>query len=262
MKSPGYVLLTVAGRKFKVPHDAYDRGELQVPNPQPAGMADNPNDSRRTMAAGFVKKGQRLWAGTITSGDQVFVNRLAWNFTRPSRDDVVVFATSAPELAFGIEGARALARRDSSVVKIPKLPLYLVDTPIPGLAPGQHYIKRLVGLPGETVSVRHPHVYIDGVKVEGLPGMDRVAAMQPSAPGGTAYAGYHCTGDAGMPPISGSYLHTPDQSLTLGDAFLPMGDNTKNSWDGRYWGGVPRPQMLGPGACVYWPISRRWGPLR
>ena len=78
---------------------------------QPAGMADNPNDSRRTMAAGFVKKGQRLWAGTITSGDQVFVNRLAWNFTRPSRDDVVVFATSAPELAFGIEGARALARR-------------------------------------------------------------------------------------------------------------------------------------------------------
>jgi signal peptidase I len=262
MKSPGYVLLTVAGRKFKVPHDAYDRGELQVPNPQPAGMADNPNDSRRTMAAGFVKKGQRLWAGTITSGDQVFVNRLAWNFTRPSRDDVVVFATSAPELAFGIEGARALARRDSSVVKIPKLPLYLVDTPIPGLAPGQHYIKRLVGLPGETVSVRHPHVYIDGVKVEGLPGMDRVAAMQPSAPGGTAYAGYHCTGDAGMPRISGSYLHTPDQSLTLGDAFLPMGDNTKNSWDGRYWGGVPRPQMLGPGACVYWPISRRWGPLR
>jgi signal peptidase I len=262
LKSPGYVLLSVAGRKFKVPQDAYDRGEVQVPNPQPAGMADNPNDSRRTLSSGFVKKGQRLWAGAITSGDQVFVNRLAWNFMRPSRDDIIVFATSTPELAFGVEDVRALAHRHSNVVKIPRLPLYLVDTPIPGLAPGQHYIKRLVGLPGETVSVRHPHVYIDGEKVEGLPGMDRVAAMKPSVPGGTAYAGYHCTGDEGMPPILGSYLHTPDQSLTLGDAFLPMGDNTKNSSDGRYWGSVPRTQMLGPGACVYWPVSRRWGLLR
>ena len=102
------------------------------------------------------------------------------------------------------------------------------------------FIKRIVGLPGETVSVRHPHVYIDGEKIEGLPGMDRVAAMQPSVPGGTSYAGYHCTGDDVMPQTAGSLLHTPDQSLTLGDAFLPMGDNTLNSWDGRYWGGVPR----------------------
>ncbi len=262
MRAPGYILLSVAGRRFKVPHDAFERGELRVPNPQPAGMADNPNDSRRTIASGFVKKGQRLWAGTITSGDQVFVNRLAWNFGRPRRDNVIVFATSEPRLAFGAADARAMAHPHSSVVKIPRLPLYLVDTPIPGLAAGQHYIKRLVGLPGETVSVRHPHVYIDGEKIEGLPGMDRVAAMQPSVPGGTSYAGYHCTGDDVMPQTAGSLLHTPDQSLTLGDAFLPMGDNTLNSWDGRYWGGVPRTQMLGPGACVYWPLSRRWGFLR
>lgn len=262
MRSPGFVLLSVAGRQFKVPYDAFERGEIQVPNPQSPGMADNPNDSRRTIAAGFVKKGQRLWAGFVTAGDQVFVNRLAWNFVRPSRDDVVVFATSTPKLAFNVESARALARPQSNVVKIPKLPIYLVDTPIPGLAAGQHYIKRLVGLPGETVSVRHPHVYVDGKKIEGLPGMDRVAAMQPSVPGGAAYSGYHCTGDEGMPPAPGSFLHTPDQSITLGDAFLPMGDNTKNSWDGRYWGGVPRTQMLGPAACVYWPLSRRWGLLR
>ncbi|MGI5869954.1 MAG: signal peptidase I [Kiritimatiellia bacterium] len=261
-RAPGYVLLTVAGERYKVPHDAFERREVKVPNAQPPGMADNPNDSRRTIASGFVRKGQRLWAGHITSGDQVFVNRLAWNFGRPRRDDVIVFATSEPQLAFGEADARAKAKPVSAVVKIPKLPLYLIDTPIRGLLPGQHFIKRLVGLPGETVSVRHPHVYVDGNKVEGLPGMDRVAAMRPSTPGGTAYAGYHNTGDAGMPPTSGSCLHTPGQSITLGDAYLPMGDNTLNSWDGRYWGGVPRTQMLGPGACVYWPLSRRWGRLR
>ena len=40
-----------------------------------------------------------------------------------------------------------------------------------------------------------------------------------------------------------------------------MGDNTLNSLDGRYWGTVPRTQMLGPGSFVYWPVSKRWGAI-
>ena len=100
MKAPGYVLLSVAGKKFKVPHDAYERADIQISNPRPAGMADNPNTNQRTLASGYVKKGERLWAGYITAGDQVFVNRLAWNFSHPKRSDVIVFATSRAELAF------------------------------------------------------------------------------------------------------------------------------------------------------------------
>ena len=262
MKAPGYVLLSVAGKKFKVPHDAYERADIQILNPRPAGMADNPNTNQRTLASGYVKKGERLWAGYITAGDQVFVNRLAWNFSHPKRSDVIVFATSRAELAFSQNEVAAKRQINSSVLKVPNLPIFLIDTPIPSLAPGQHYIKRLVGLPGETISVKHPHVYVDGKKVEGLFGMDRVAAMQESLTGGVKYAGYHCAKDEGMPPVLNSYLDTPESRLTLDDEFLPMGDNTMNSWDGRYWGGVPRIQMLGPGSCVYWPLSKRWGMIR
>ena len=50
--------------------------------------------------------------------------------------------------------------------------------------------------------------------------------------------------------------------LVIGDAYLPMGDNTRSSYDGRYWGPVPRTQMLGPAACVYWPVSERWGRVK
>lgn len=262
MKAPGYVLLSVAGEKFKVPHDAADRRDLKIPNPRPVGMADNPNSNQRTIASGYVKKGDRLWAGYITSGDQVFVNRMAWNFFPPKRSDVIVFATSTPELFFSRQAALEGRKSNSIVTPISNLPLVLVDTPIQGLTAGQHYIKRLVGLPGETISVKHPHVYADGVKIEGLLGMDRVAAMGESVPGGTKYAGYHCTADEGLPQTGGSYLQKPGDTIQLGDEYLPMGDNTLNSWDGRYWGGVPRIQMLGPGACVYWPFSRRWGTIR
>ena len=51
-------------------------------------------------------------------------------------------------------------------------------------------------------------------------------------------------------------------ALVIGDAYLPMGDNTRSSYDGRYWGPVPRTQMLGPAACVYWPVSERWGRMK
>lgn len=262
MKAPGYVLLSVAGKKFKVPQDAYDRADIKIPNQRPAGMADNPNATQQTVASGYVKKGDRLWAGYITSGDQVFVNRMAWNFFPPKRSEVIVFATSTPELVFSQKAAITKQKPYSSLYKIPKLPIVLMDTPIKGLAAGQHYIKRLVGLPGETISVKHPFVYANGVKVEGSFGMDRVAAMGDSVTGGTSYAGYHCTGDNGLPQGGGSFLQTPESTITLGDEYLPMGDNTRNSYDGRYWGGVPRIQMLGPGSCVYWPLSPRWGAIR
>ena len=83
---------------------------------------------------------------------------------------------------------------------------------------------------------------------------------------GPAYAGYHNVLDDGMPMpdprLPPPYLGSPTDSIALGDEYLPMGDNTKNSFDGRYWGPVPRRQMLGPACCVYWPLSVRWGRVR
>lgn len=263
VNAPGMVLLSVAGKRFKIPQDAFDRRDIKVPNALPASMADNPNPNVRVLYKGYVKKGDRIWSGYITAGDQVFVNRMAWNFRPPRRDDIVVFATSSQELAFSESAARAIASVDSVITKVPNLPLYLVDTPInAGLPTGQHYIKRLVGMPDEDISVRHPHVYADGVKVEGLHGMDRVAAMGPAETAGGVYSGYHATLDEGTPNRSPSLLDTPVKTLHVGDReYLPMGDNTLSSYDGRYWGTVPQAQMLGPGALIWWPVSVRWGSI-
>ena len=43
------------------------------------------------------------------------------------------------------------------------------------------------------------------------------------------------------------------------DSYFMMGDNSKNSLDSRFWGTVPRKNIVGKALFIFWPISRRWG---
>jgi len=125
---------------------------------------------------------------------------------------------------------------------------------IPTLAPGMHYIKRLVGLPGETISIAPPNVRVDGVEVHEPRSIERIASRSPG------YAGYTLA-DPRSP--ESCVLRSPSDTFTLGDAeYLALGDNTLNSKDSRYWGGAPQQNLVGPAAFVYWPLlTKRWGPI-
>jgi signal peptidase I len=255
------VLLSVAGETYKVPEDAARRGDLRLER-FVAGMADDPSGRAASARRAIVRRGDRIWSGYVIAGDQVFVNRLLWNLRPPRRDETVVFATSAPALVLGDAAAAAASDAPGGqALSFPflGLPLRLAYRPIPQLPPAQHYIKRLVGMPDERISIDPPRLLADGDPVEDAPGIARVEGMGPSATG-PEYAGYRNIDDAGMPqPHAPGFLETADDAVDVGDGYLPMGDNTRSSFDGRYWGPVPRPQMLGPAACVYWPLSVRWG---
>ena len=258
--APGYVIASLAGETYKIPQDAMERHEnglLRFADLRP----DDPNASRPGTLRGTVRKGDRVWRGYVVSGDQVFVNRFLWYLRPPKRDEIVVFSTSASEFSGG-SGDRREGAPGKRTLHVPffGFDLAVDETPIPGLAPGMFYIKRLVGLPGERVSVDPPRLVVDGKPVSGFRGIDRETSRGASR-SGPSYAGYHATGDAELGrnrnpawPMGG-----PGDEIAVGDAYLPMGDNTCNSFDGRYWGPVPRPQMLGPASCVYWPLSVRWG---
>lgn len=167
----------------------------------------------------FVARGTLLWSGLRRAGDHVFVDRVRWNFFPPKRGQVMVFETAS----------------------------------IPTLPPGMHYIKRLVGLPGETITIHPPNVLVNG---EILEQPQRIATVASRAAG---YDGYTLADPRSKGP---RILGTPDDSLTLSDKeYLALGDNTRNSKDSRYWGGVPQKNLVGPAVLVYWPFSKRWGPL-
>jgi signal peptidase I len=114
---------------------------------------------------------------------------------------------------------------------------------------GEHsfYIKRLAGVPGDALRIDSPILYANGKIAEGF-GFGRVMAAKPP------YRGY-APGHA--------YLNDPAKPFTVPPkSYFAMGDNSYNSFDSRYWGPVPEPNLVGRGLFVYWPFTWHWGLIR
>jgi signal peptidase I len=176
----------------------------------------------------FVREGDVLWSGVVVSGDFVFVNRWLWNFRHPQRGEVMVFATT------GINPSQ--------------------------LQQGTHYIKRMMGLPNETLQVKTPNLLVNGVAVTEPYRVGLISRREKMAPWAPPYAGFN----PGQSRHSDQSLTSEDDVVKLrGDQYYAMGDNSLNSFDSRYWGPVPERNLLGPATVVYWPFtSPRFGFIR
>lgn len=176
-----------------------------------------------------VKAGQVLWSGVVISGDFVFVNRWTWNFAHPARGEVMVFST----------------------------------TGITALQQGTHYIKRMTGLPNETLQIKAPHLLVNGVAVTEPLRIGQISRKEKVWAKGPAYSGFNPSGTRQI-FLAGKSLADENDSVKLnGDQYYAMGDNSFNSFDSRYWGPVPERNLLGPATVVYWPLtSPRFGRIR
>ncbi|MFU8892326.1 MAG: signal peptidase I [Luteolibacter sp.] len=192
---------------------------------------------------GRLAKDTVLAEGIIDSGDLVLVNKFSYHFRKPKRGEVFVFDTR------GITGIHERGGEQGS---------------------GSHYIKRLVGVPGDTLSIQPPHLLIDG-KIAAEPGIRRVSDGREEYainPGG--YIPADPREVAAFPTLRQS-LGSTTATLTLhgGDAapgmrqYAALGDNTGNSLDSRYWGAVHEFNLVGPAAFSLWPVTTgHWGFIR
>ena len=140
---------------------------------------------------------------TLLVGDRVLVDRISWRFSEPDRGDIVVF-----------------------------------HSPVPGPV----LIKRIIGMPGDTVSLRDGAVYVKGQRL--------------SEPYVRSVNGQHEATDpfqTGLPWA----LQQP-YKVPAGSYFL-MGDNRTNSGDSRDFGPVARGQLVGKAFARYWPPGRIGG---
>lgn len=108
----------------------------------------------------------------------------------------------------------------------------------------QYYIKRLVGLPGDELRIDRPTLLRNGAPITGA------EAFAKNASGEDRFVGYRPEG-----------AFRDGATVKVGPKeYMALGDNSANSYDGRYWGGVPAGDVVGRPLFIYYPITRRWGP--
>jgi signal peptidase I len=142
-------------------------------------------------------------ANTVQAGDRVLIDRVTYHLRDVHRGDVIAFDGHGP------------------------IPL----------------LKRVVGLPGDTLTIRSDRLYVNGQpspesfvrRVGGVP--------EPTEPGPDASQAWSLARPFRVPP----------------GMYFVMGDNRSNSADSRYWGLVSREQIIGRGLAVYWPPAELRG---
>ena len=138
---------------------------------------------------------------TLRVGDRVLVNKLSYRLHDVNRGDVIVFERPASE----------------------------TSSTIPDL------IKRVVGLPGESISFIDGAVYVDGKRLDESYLSDGTVTSSANAPN-------KCTAEAPCVVPSGQVW--------------VMGDNRSDSKDSRYFGSIDESTIVGRAFVTVWPLGR------
>ena len=129
---------------------------------------------------------------TLQINDRLIIDKISYDFSSPTRGDVVVFNPT-----------RTLRQEKFH----------------------DAFIKRVIGLPGETVAVHDGRVYINGSALTET----YIAAKS----------------DYRFGPV-----------VVPANSYLVLGDNRNNSYDSHYWGFVPRQDIIGRAIFRFWPLAR------
>jgi len=155
---------------------------------------------------------------TLEVSQRVLVDRVSLRVGDPDRGDIMVFKPPA-----GADSSECGANHPE-------------DQPCPTHTKAKsdtNFIKRVVGVPGDRLSVRRGRVYING-KRQAEPFIS--------------------------PSTDCQVCNLPKEVKIPADHYYMMGDNRGGSSDSRDWGPVPRDNMIGKAFATYWPPGK-WGGL-
>jgi signal peptidase I len=161
----------------------------------------------------FVVQAFKIPTGSMENnlliGDHLLVNKF-------------VYGSTATPVERAILPMRAIGRGDVVVFKFPQ-------------EPDRDFIKRVIGLPGETLEVRNKKVYINGTPLD------------------EPYVHFLVPPSAEGQEVAATDVRESYGPVTVpADQYFVMGDNRDNSQDSRWWGYLPRDLVKGKALMVYW----------
>lgn len=189
---------------------------------------------------------------TLLEGDHLFVNKF-------------VYGAKIPFTSFRLSAVREPQRGDIVVFKIGRM-----DAP-PGICPidqcpekyrSENFVKRLVGLPGDTIEVRDGVLFVNGEVVlrddserhifEDSDGRHLEVTGEKNGA-----CSYWVADDPNSPTPARDKFTVPD------GRYFMMGDNRDHSNDSRFWGTIRLNDMKGPASFMYWSWEspHGWGKL-
>lgn len=141
----------------------------------------------------FQVNGQSMYPN-YHNGEYVLTNLISLRFSKINRGDVIVF--------------QAPSDREKD------------------------FIKRVIGIPGDTVLLKDGSAYINGTK------LDESGYLAPN-----------------VKTYGGSFLSDGQEAIVQSGAYFVLGDNRAFSSDSREWGFVSREKIIGKSFFVYWPVG-------
>ena len=134
----------------------------------------------------------------LSDGQYILTDKVTYRFGEPKRGDIIVFKAPVDE--------------------------------------NFDYIKRIIALPGETISIKN-----EQINIKNSEDPDGFVLDEPYSTNGTTSSGEVLADGA---------------ELTLGeDNYFVLGDNRNQSFDSREWGELPKENIIGKGWLRYWPVT-------
>ena len=113
----------------------------------------------------------------------------------------------------------------------------------------QTFVKRVIGIPGDKIRIENKQVFRNGeklnepYKIHKANGMDPYRDNFPSQP-------YYSLSDRALEMLERNVVN--GEIVVPPQSYFAMGDNRDNSLDSRYWGFVPRENIIGKPLIIYW----------
>ncbi len=126
-------------------------------------------------------------------GEYLLTDKVTYRFSNPKRGDVIVFK--------------------------------------PPVSPKEEFIKRIIALPGETISIKENKIFINKQLLD------------------EEYIEYS------LPTNSGSFLLEGEEFVVPENHYIAIGDNRPHSSDSRHWGPIEKGSITGRAWLVYWPLQ-------